>query len=222
MVVGALLVHGTIVGGAALWPTQNSYVIPDLVVEMDLADKLGDPEVKELIVADVPTPPPDQPTPPPEDTPAPEDTPPPMEDQEIDVQATPPPPKKEVKPAPIKKPTGTPAPANAKRGPVAQEGVVGGNPAGTKTTGTPGGLKVGPAGWKTPKPPYPYQARAAHVTGITGVRITTDASGNISSVAITKSSGSGILDSNATSYIRANWKGPPNASFSKEVEYRLN
>ena len=135
------------------------------------------------------------------------------------MNAPTPPPKKVNKP--VAKPAGTPAPANAKHGPVAVEGVVGGNPNGTKATGTPGGLKVGPAGWKTPKPPYPYQARAAHLTGVSTVRITSDASGHISSVVIVKSAGSGLLDSNTQSFIKANWVGPANATYTKEVEYRL-
>ena len=58
MVVGSVIVHGAIVGAASLWPAPQSYEIPEPVVEMDLADKLGDPEVRELVVADTaPTPP---------------------------------------------------------------------------------------------------------------------------------------------------------------------
>lgn len=219
MVAGSLVFHGALVGVAAIWPQEQSYDLKPPEIEMDLAEQLGDPEVRELVVAEnAPTPEPDQPTPPPEDTPAPEDTPPP-DNQEINVDDTPPPPKPSPKPA-VKK-TGTPAPANAKRGPVGIEGVVGGNPGGTKATGTPGGLKVGAVGMRTPKPPYPYQARAARLTGTCIVRVTTDASGSVSSVVVTKSSGSGILDSSATGFIKGNWKASPNSTFSKPIDYVL-
>ncbi len=64
MVIGSLIFHGIIVGAAAIWPVPKSFEITPEVVEMDLSDKLGDPEVRELVVADTaPTPEPDQPTP---------------------------------------------------------------------------------------------------------------------------------------------------------------
>lgn len=220
MFLGSLLVHSAVVGLGAIFTRDVSWDVKEPPVELDLADKLGDPDVRELVVADTP-PPEDQPTPPPEDTPPPDDTPPPTEDPDMaDPEQTPPPDTPKPKTAPPKPKTGTPAPANAKHGPVAQEGVVGGNPTGTKTTGTPGGLKVG-GSWRTPHPPYPAQARMSHVTGTTVVRYTTDASGSISSVAIVKSAGSAILDSNTQSYVKMNWKGPPNATNTTTFEYRL-
>ncbi len=215
----ALGIHAAVVGLGAIFERDTSWDVPPPPVELDLADKLGDPEVRELVVAD--TPPEDQPTPPPEDTPPPDDTPPPTDDPDMaDPEQTPPPdtPKPAVKPKPK---TGTPPPANAKRGPVAQEGVVGGNLTGTKTTGTPGGLKVSSVGWKTPKPPYPAQARMSHVTGVTRVRFTTDASGGVSSVVIVKSAGSAVLDSSTQGFVKMNWKGPPNSTKEQEFEYRL-
>ncbi len=215
----ALAIHGAVVGLGAIFQRDNSWDVKEPPVELDLADKLGDPDVRELVVADTP-PPEDQPTPPPEETPPPDDTPPPQEDPDMaDPEQTPPPntPKPAVKPA---APRSTPAPANAKHGPVAQEGVVGGNPTGTKTTGTPGGLKVGGT-WRTPHPPYPAQARMSHVVGTTTVRITTDASGNVSSVVIVKSAGSAILDSSTQGYVKMNWKGPPNGTKDTTFEYRL-
>jgi protein TonB len=219
MFILALGVHGAIVVMGAIFERDVSWDVKEPPVELDLADKLGDPDVRELVVADTP-PPEDQPTPPP-DTPPPDDTPPPQEDPDMaDPEQTPPPPtpKPAAKPA---APKSSPPPANAKHGPVAVEGVVGGNPAGTKATGNPGGLKVSSVGWKTPHPPYPAQARMAHVTGSTSVRITTDASGTVTSVVITKSAGSAILDSNTQSYVKMNWKGPPNSTHDTEFVYQL-
>ncbi len=209
MVVGSVLFHYAIVGVGAIFTRDTSWDIPTPPVELELADKLGDPDVRELIVADTP-PPEDQPTPPPDETPPPDDTPPPQVDPDmVDPEQTPPPetPKPSVKPY-VKR--STPPPANAKRGPIAQEGVVGGNPNGTKTTGTPGAKVVGH--WTTPKPPYPQQARMAKLQGSGSLRISTDASGNVSSVSIGQSAGSPILDNAIQSYARNNWKGPPNAS----------
>ena len=209
MIVGSLLVHSAIVGVGKIFERDTSWDIKEPPVELELADKLGDPDVRELVVADTP-PPEDQPTPPPEDTPPPDETPPPQEDPDMaDPEATPPPetPKPSVKPA-VKR--ATPPPANAKRGPIAVEGVVGGNPNGTKATGTPGAKVAGT--WKTPKPIYPQQARMAHLKGSGAVRVTTDASGNISSASISQSAGSPILDNAIQSYARSNWKGPPNST----------
>ena len=220
VLIGSLAFHYSFVLIGYIFARDNSWDVNVPPVELDLADKLGDPDVRELIVADTP-PPEDQPTPPPEDTPPPDDTPPPTDDPDMaDPEQTPPPDTPKPKTAPPKPKTGTPAPANAKHGPVAQEGVVGGNPAGTKTTGTPGGLKVG-VGWRTPHPPYPAQARMSHVTGVTRVRFTTDASGSVSSVVIVKSAGSAILDSSTQGYVKMNWKGPPNSTKEQEFEYRL-
>lgn len=75
--------------------------------------------------------------------------------------------------------------------------------------------------WTTPKPPYPYQARTAHLTGVTEVRVTTDSSGRVNSVVVVKSAGSGVLDSNSQSWAKEKWSGPPNATYTKKLEYRL-
>ncbi len=187
MLMGSLLVHGALVGLGHYFWQPISQPLEIPTTDVDLAPQLGDPDVRELVVPmDAPTPPPDMPTPPPK-------------------------PKTEVK-----KYAFTPAPANAKRGPVAVAGVVGGNPNGTKATGVPGGAKVG---WFIPKPPYPAQARAAHIQGDTTVSITTDGSGRVASVEVTKSAGNAILDFNTKSYVRDNWKGPPNSTKSTTFSY---
>ena len=217
MVIGSLAIHGALVGvGYAVWqPIDRPVEVP--TTEVDLAPQLGDPEVRELVVPmDAPTPPPDQPTPPPDQTPPPDDTPPPTEEPDMDAPDTPTPPPKKA----AVKYAATPAPSGAKRGPVAQTGVVGGNPNGTKATGVPGGKNVG-VGWSSPHPPYPAAARASHITGTTTVSYTTDASGHVSSVNITQSAGNAILDHYTQMYVKENWKGPPNSSHSTTFEYRL-
>ena len=214
-VVLSLLLHAGFVAGAKLIPSRAA---PQITTQEEV-DMVGDPDVAELVVPyDQPeeTPPPDEPTPPPEETPEPEETPPPVEDMtfaEPTPEATPEKPKAQPKPA-APKFTG-PIPPNAKRGPAYVPGVVGGNPNGTKPTGTPG--KVG---WKLPTPPYPTQLRAMRITGSGTAKITTDASGSVSNIEITQSAGA-QLDNALRSFARSNWKGPPNSSRSQPFTYRL-
>ncbi len=134
---------------------------------------------------------------------------------EPDIKPTPPPKPKAPRAA------STPAPANAKRGAVAQPGQVNGNvDHAAKLTGTPGGSKIG-LGWKTPKPIYPYQARASHVQGSGSVRVSTNASGDVISAVISQSVGSGILDANTVAFARSNWHGPPNSTTTVPITYKL-
>ena len=136
----------------------------------------------------------------------------------MDMEKPTPPPK----PKAAVKYAATPAPAGAKRGPVAQSGVVGGNQNGTKATGIPGGKNVG-VGWSKPHPgpgSYPPAARASHIQGTVSVRAVTDASGNMT-VTITKSVGNAILDHYAQSYVKSNWHGPPNSSADADFEFKL-
>lgn len=224
MVVGSLLVHGTLVGIAALMPSRNSYDIPVPVTELGLDDKLGE-EVQQLIVKDEPSPPPDvtpEPTPPPPDPTPPEETPPPTEDPDMDMP-DPPKPTPALTPKPkASRPVATPAPANAKRGPVAQPGQVDGNVTKSdKLSGNVGGARVGSGGWKTPRPNYPYQARAARVQGSGSVRVSTDGSGRVISASIVASVGNGILDANTIAFAKSNWHGPPNTTTTVPITYKL-
>lgn len=217
MVAGSLVFHCALVGLAAIWPAPKSYNLPDPVTEIGLDDKLGE-EVQKLVVPeDAPTPPPDstpEPTPPPDEA----ETPPPTEDPDMtEPEATPSPPPKPKAP----RPAATPAPANAKRGAVARPGQVDGNvDSSTRLTGTPGGSKIG-QGWKLPKPNYPYQARASRVQGSGSVRVSTSASGNVISATIVQSAGSGVLDSNTIQFAKSNWSGPPNATTTVPITYKL-
>ena len=72
-----------------------------------------------------------------------------------------------------------------------------------------------------PNPPYPLQARAAHITGSGTARATFDASGHCSNVEIVQSAGSAILDMNTKSYGKANWVGPAGQTVTIPVTYRL-
>lgn len=212
----SLLLHVSFVAAAKFMPARPA----PMVTQDDGDSKIGDPDVAELVVPyDQPeeTPPPDEPTPPPEETPEPEETPPPVENMDF-AEPTPEPTPEKAKPksTPAPKFTG-PIPPNAKRGPVFVPGVPGGNPQGTKPTGTPGAPKLG---WKTPHPSYPPQARAMRLTGVTSVTITTDGSGHVSNVSINQSAGP-VLDSATRNYVRANWSGPPNATHTTSFDYRL-
>ena len=83
-------------------------------------------------------------------------------------------------------------------------------------------LVVGSSGF--PQPSYPYQAMLRHQTGTVSVNVLFDASGSVSDVEVTESSGVPILDSSTQSFIQANWH---NESFAGRhvtvpVEYRMN
>ena len=56
--------------------------------------------------------------------------------------------------------------------------------------------------------------------GETSVSITTDAGGNVSGVTINKSAGA-LLDNFTKSYVRSNWKGPPNSTHQTTFAYVL-
>ena len=199
-------------------------VVPlDIGIDVTLVEA-----VQELIVAQPSTEPPG-PTAPPPPPPEPAPTEPPPEPPPVVMEK---PEFAEPKPAPkiplkaVQKrdqPKATPANAGgaavgAKVGPVPQAGVVGGVTKADKTTGTPGGQTVGT--WRTPKPPYPPAALVSHIQGSGEVRIATDAAGNVKEVTVTRPIAP-ILDANTRSFARANWKGPPNATRTVPVIYRI-
>lgn len=214
--LGALMLHGSLIGGAAMWPQHQTSDLPPVITEV--VDLPSDP-VQELILPDqAPEPTPEEPTPPPEETPPPEDTPPPDQEPEMTLDTPPPTPT----PGPPKKPTFVMPkviPPGAKRGPVPQNGVVGGVPSAARTSGplpAANGARL-----HTPRPPYPYQARAAKLTGNGVCRVVFDASGHVSSATMAQSFGSALLDSNTVSFAKLNWMGPPNTSSSVPVTYKL-
>ena len=74
--------------------------------------------------------------------------------------------------------------------------------------------------WYMPHPPYPA-GRLLTATGVTTVRIVTDASGRVASAAIVRSTGNPILDAHTVIYVREHWRGPANASRTTEFVYQL-
>lgn len=186
--------------------------------------QLGE-DVQELIVAATPPAPPEPPPPeppPPEPEPEPEPPPPdpPMPEPEF-VEPTPPP---KATPAPKPKVVARaapapPAPPGAKVGPTPRAGVVGGNVAQGKLVGTPGGQKIGPKSWRTPRGQYPPIALQRRIQGTVSVRISTDTSGRVTSASA--SGGDPILQSAARAMALSIWSGPPNSTTVRPVIYKI-
>ena len=61
----------------------------------------------------------------------------------------------------------------------------------------------------------------AKLTGSGSVRVTFDATGHVSKIAVVKSVGSALLDKNTLEYGRANWKGQPNSTVIVPITYKL-
>lgn len=205
----------------AIWAAKNLrfQAKPEPMLDLGMDVTLGE-EVQALIVVQAPPAPPEPPPPPPEPTPAPEPppVPEPMEKPEFVEPA--PPPKATPAPKPKVIAKAPAAPSRAKTGATPRPGVVGGNVTAGRLTGTPGGVKVGTQGWRTPRPPYPATALALRIQGSGSVRISTDASGNVTNVVVTDPINP-ILDANTRAFARDNWKGPPNASRTVPVIYQI-
>jgi len=123
----------------------------------------------------------DQPTPPPEDIPIPEAPPMPDIKPEFVEESTPPPRvNKPMKAAPIKAPT---APSGSMNMSSAKASAI-----------------------SAPRPPYPYEARAKHITGSGVCILTVDpASGSVTDATMAQSTGNAMLDSATTSTFKR-WK----------------
>ncbi|MBV9657643.1 MAG: energy transducer TonB [Verrucomicrobia bacterium] len=202
---------GAVVAAGAFHPEwfKRNKPVQEELIEVPFDDAPPPPELV------VPEDQPDDSTP----EPTPEET-PPMEEE------TPPPPEPDAqfvdptpsatpeKPKNVPKFTGT-IPPNAKRGPTYVPGVVGGVP-----NGTPGGKVGGKGKWMTPKPPYPPQARQMKITGSGSFRVTTDASGNVTSCSTVQSINP-ILDNAVKSYAPGHWKGPPSSTSTVPVTFQL-
>lgn len=196
---------------------------PDL--EMDVM--LG-----EAVQAPIATPPEASPSParePPEPAPSPPSpevmpAPPPVVQKEVnfpELKTTPPPqPKSPPKRAEPRTPPNKAAAASTAGHPgsTPRRGVAGGTSAPGKPAGTPGAPKVG--AYRTPRPSYPMAARASHIQGSGEMKVIFDAAGNVREVVITRPIAP-ILDANTRTFVKQNWKGPPNSSLTKPVIYRL-
>lgn len=125
----------------------------------------------------------DQPTPPPEDIPVPEPPPMPEVKPEFVEENTPPPRvNRPVKAAPIKAPTS----------------------AGTMSMSNAKALAI-----SKPQPPYPYEARAHHITGSGVCVVSVDtASGSVTDATMAVSIGNNLLDQSALNTFRR-WKFKP-------------
>lgn len=85
----------------------------------------------------------------------------------------------------------------------------------------PSGVVVGNKDF--PKPPYPYDAKLKRFQGVVIVSINV-VGGQIVSAQVAKSSGYGVLDSTATSWIQKRWKFPANVTrnLSQPINFSLS
>ena len=213
----SVFAHTCLVGvGAVLW--QSTEPPPKIVVRtttVTIEDPpLGKPEIPPGGPVE-PAPPVSTVTPPPEVEPPVEAVmPPSIEPMEMTEPTIPP------KPRPaIARTARANTLTSAVRASAAAPGAVSN---GLPGAGVPNGVSSGSLlGWKTPRPPYPRSQLMSRVQGSTTVHFTTDASGNVTSASIVKSTGNAALDASTLSYVRANWRGPANASRTTEFVYQI-
>lgn len=210
MVAGSLVFHGGLVGIGALFVPAPSK--EPVVVDWIPMDEGGNPTPVSVVeppqqieVNTEPTATPDvaEPT---------ADTPPLVDDPVFAEPFTPAPHQRVVVRTAA-------APRNSMSRPFSQvPGVV------VSTASNAPGMGLGssiPSAWTMPHPPYPSRLHGAPATGVTTVRITTDAAGRITDVVIVQSAGNPVLDAHTVSYVRANWRGPANASRTTQFVYQL-
>ena len=84
-------------------------------------------------------------------------------------------------------------------------------------------IKDSPSGprWSMPQPPYPPKARAARVSGTGVCHVVIDATGHVASAVMTQSTGSDILDSFTTAWVKEHWTGPANGTKDTTFTYAL-
>ncbi len=116
----------------------------------------------------------------------------------VPVDKPPPPPLPKEKPPERKK---DPTPARRK---AAENN----GDSGSSGTGSNPTLFTGGGGGRFPEPSYPASARSSRVQGTVRLLITVEASGLPSSVDVTSSSGSSVLDGSASDHIRRRWRWP--------------
>ncbi len=211
-VMGSLVLHGTLIAVAALWPVRRVDTAP-----------AKEPPATQFV--DVTTPVESSELPTAETDPGltpPAEPPPPMADVSLDAppseepELTDPTPPKLVTKSVVAKTRSprTPSAVGVHGGPPARPGAASGATGAT-------GVESAAGRWNTPQPPYPYPLRAAHVQGSGSVRITTDASGRVVSASVVQSTGNTLMDDNTSRFARAFWSGPPNASVTVPITYRM-
>lgn len=77
--------------------------------------------------------------------------------------------------------------------------------------------------FQTPRPPYPYQARAIGAQGSGSIKVTFDENGKVVKAEMAKTTGYKVLDQNSLSYARANWKssGGKSATIIRPMNYQV-
>ncbi len=212
MLGASLLLHGGLVGIGALWTPPDP---PPHTVPIDWGDFPG-PAGPPPVPVPSPTNDPIDSTPTPS-TPEPTvPTPPVVDDKEFSEPVQTPPPRKLSVSRPPVKPRSVRTLAAAGSNPSQPNGGV----TGVQSSAVAGPSANGKA-WFTPHPPYPARGLNLHVTGATTVRITTDATGQVSNVVIVRSAGNPVLDTQTENYVRTNWHGPPNATRTTEFVYEI-
>ena len=211
MLGGSLLVHGGLVGiGALMVQPEPPIIYVDWQVPEDDGSppppvKVTDP-VEQPTMVDGPTATPDV-----IDLSVP--TPPSVPDDTTFAEPASPTPRLKIAVKPV-----APTRANTVHTPSSASGMLGNGALGS----TGASRSAGVATWVMPHPPYPAAIRRlVSAGGLTTVRITTDATGRVSSVVIVRSTGNPMLDAHTVSYVRENWRGPANASRTTEFLYQL-
>ncbi|MEI9892580.1 MAG: energy transducer TonB [Chthoniobacter sp.] len=198
---------------AFFWPVSRGL---DQQPEFDV--EAGDASVEVSLVAAPPAeevappeqPPDPTPPPPPPPEPTPEPPPPPPEKPPEMILPVPPPPPPEPKRPPAPQ-DHAPKP---KPRPVAPHAVgdgsskIPGNDA-TTAKAASGAISSKPAYLRNPHPAYPEEARAARQQGVVSLHVNVDASGHVTSVRVTQSSGFPILDERARSTVAEKWVFKP-------------
>ena len=212
MLVGSLVFHGGLVGVAALFMQPP----PDKVFVEWTPPGDGDPTSPGLppeVVLPTDT------TPEPTTTPdvlAPEIPAPPVPMDEPDFADA-------AAPTPRQQRTAVKPVTTARMSSVVRSASSASTAPGNGITGTPSSnpaAGVSAIPWVMPHPPYPAFLRGLSAVSVT-VRITTDAAGRISDVAIARSTGNAALDAYTVGRVRGTWRGPANASRTTEFVYQL-
>lgn len=201
--------HAAVIGIAALLPPRTAVAPEDAFIEIAGDDRApqADADSLNLPPAEQAEESPDTPTPDAELSPAVEqELPPPPAENETFIEPTP-----QAKPV-VKQPA-KPSSSAVPRTTAATSAT---GPSGPTGPGT--GLRG--SGWKTPKPPYPYLARARRLSGNGSVRVRTDASGRVISAEMVESIAP-ELDGTTVSFARSHWSGSPNTTAVVPVTYQF-
>ncbi len=211
-IIGSLLFHGALVGGAALFSRPPQLPGPQTTTFFPTPDDSGylppsspEPSLSTPELDRLPTPVttvPDIPT----------DTPPLVEDLDI-VEPTP------ATPTPVVRPPV--AQTRPRSFPVPSMRANGDTSPGSGQKASVGTRSVGVRWSISSKPMYPPTLRAMKIQGSGMVRITTDAAGRVVGAVIVQSTGNAVLDANTCQHARASWNGPASTSTNVPFTYRL-